>query len=201
MCMPADDGYPDLSFTATDLIGVRILLHPYDEDRDFDRIAGMLSDPMVTGPMGIPHPVPFVEELRRAKRERADRPEIGDWTIFLVENDSETFAGEVGIANWDAEFHIVEIFVSILPEVSGKAIGREAVSLLSGHIFKASPIACIRIQALEMNVVSLKLASSLGFRETGRRYVDADPGRGFVGGIAVMMDLRAHEFRPFEMNE
>jgi RimJ/RimL family protein N-acetyltransferase len=199
--MIASHSHSPSSFFDSTLTSRRLILKPYSEDRDFPNIEKMLSDPRVTGPMGIPVPNFFTEELKRAKKERSERIDAGDWTIFLTKAENETFIGEVGIAEWNSENHIVEIFAAISPDHAGKAYGREAVSTLIERIFSAAPIAQIRTQALETNVGSINLALKLGFRESGTRFVEADPGRGFAGGLAVIMDLRSHEFRRFEIEK
>jgi RimJ/RimL family protein N-acetyltransferase len=63
------------------------------------------------------------------------------------------------------------------------------------HVYGHNSLATIRMQTLATNERALALCARLGFRETGRRYVEADLGRGFIGGIAVILDCRAHEFR------
>ncbi len=192
---------PDQSFFDSVLNGPRLVLRPYSEGRDFEMIAEMLSDPRITAPMGIPVPKPYLEELRRSKQARAENTETGDWSAFITSDEDEIFVGEVGIASWDLENQIAEVFIAVNPDHAGRAYGRDATSLLMEHIFRAAPLACVRMQTLTSNKNALKLAGSLGFRETGRRFALADPGRGFSGGTAIVLDCRAHQFKPFALEE
>jgi len=192
-----DSNYPNDEFFCAVLSGKLLTLEPYSEDRDFYKIADLLSDARVTEPMGIPVPNPYIPQLNIAKKERMESSDSGDWTIFLNENkedEQKIFAGETGIANWNPEARIVEIFTAIHPDFYGKGFGREATAILIKHIFSHDPIVKIRTQALETNMASIKMALKLGFRESGRRFVGPDPGRGFIGGIAVIMDLISHNF-------
>ncbi len=175
----------------------RLILRPYSEERDLDNIAELLADSRVTAPMGIPLPHISVDEIRSAKQKRAQDARSGDWTI-LSSDASESFAGEIGIAEWDVEAHVVSVFTAIHPDYRGAGIGREAMSKLMECIFGTSPIATVRIELLAANTPALKLGERLGFRITGRRFVPPDPILGFVGRNAVIMDCRAHEFKPFE---
>ena len=191
----------DEDFFSATLYGPRLVLNPYSEDRDLDHIAAMLSDPLVTGPMGIPHPALSVEELRRAKQLRAQRPDTGDWSVYLPYKEGDLFTGEVGITDWNPEPQVAEIFIAISSEHFGKAYGREALSCLLEHIFRASRLACARVQVLVGNSKALALAADLGFRETGRRFVPHDPHHGFIGGTAAVLDCRTHHFKPFVLEE
>jgi len=180
-------------FFSAVLKGPRITLLPYSEERDFNNIAHLLSDPTLTAPMGIPNPCPFLEELKRAKQERLSCEDVGDWTAFL-END---FIGEVGIASSNPAFKLVEIFVTIASEQWGKGLGRESVSVLMKHIFNVEAYATVRIRTLISNTKALRMCASLGFKITGSRHVEADPGRGLQEGTWIIADCHLHEFTPF----
>ena len=160
----------------------------------------MFADPRVTAPMGIPHPNPHLDNLRAAKQERLSRADAGDWTVFAFDREDggdEIFAGEVGIASLEPENRVFELFSAIDAGHGHKGYGREAVSMLMTHIFEFEELATIRMQTLITNERALALCRKLGYRETGGRYVEPDFGRGFVGGMAVILDCRIFEFRPF----
>ena len=180
--------------------GQRVILRLYDEARDLDCIYSLLSDPLVTGPLGMPVPSITIENLRLSKRDRTSREDATDWTIFFSENDTELFIGEIGIACWDVENHVVEVFIAIHPDHHGKAYGIEALSVLMDSIYARTQVALVRTQILESNTRSLSMVAKLGFRETGRRFVHPDPLRGFVGGTSVILDCRAHEFCKFSIH-
>jgi RimJ/RimL family protein N-acetyltransferase len=167
-------------------------------------IAAMLRDPVVSGPMGIPEPRITTEDLRLVKESRAQRTDAGDWTAFVRarhDEHEEVFAGEVGVVEWDSDMLVAEVFVAIIPDLGGSGYGREAVSRLTEHIFRSVPLACVRTQALITNARALALATSLGFRETGRRFVLPNLESGFVGGTAAVLDCRAHHFQPFSLSD
>jgi RimJ/RimL family protein N-acetyltransferase len=186
-------------FFSETLRGHRLVLRPYAEERDFDNVAAIFSDPRVTGPIGLPEPRPFLKHLREAKRDRAMSPDVGDWTVFAVSPDNgseKIFAGEVGIGSWEPESKVVELFSAIDASQAGKGYGTEAVSVLMQYIFRHDELATIRMQTLATNERALSLCRKLGYRETGRRYMEPDPGLGFIGGIAVILDCRGYEFKP-----
>lgn len=189
------------SFFEAVLKGPRLVLRPYLEERDLENIAGLFQDPRVTGPIGMPDGSCPLDKVRDAKRARGASEDAGDWTVFATTAEGEAFVGETGIAGWNAETHVVEVFAAISPEYMGMAYGREAVSLLLEHIWRRSPVATARVQALSTNRHALRLAVSLGFRETGRRFVPPDPITGFPGGAGVMLDCRQHEFKPFRLQK
>jgi RimJ/RimL family protein N-acetyltransferase len=176
--------------------GPRLILRPYDEVRDFDNIAQIFSDPRITGPIGIPFPDPFLEHLRQAKRERVGLPDAGEWSVFEPSENGEIFVGEVGVSEWERENQIVELFSAINSDFGGKGYGRESVSILMSQIFTHVPIVTIRMQTLATNERALALCRSLGFHRTGERYLDSDLCRGFVGGMAIILDCRLAEFIP-----
>jgi RimJ/RimL family protein N-acetyltransferase len=189
------------SFFEAVLKGPRLILRPYSEERDLENVAALFQDPRVTGPIGMPDGSRTLEKVRDAKRAREESEDAGDWTVFALASDGEEFAGETGIAGWNVETHVVEVFAAISPERMGMAYGREAVSLLLEHIWRRSPVATARVQVLSTNKRALRLAESLGFRETGRRLVPPDPITGFPGGTGVILDCRQHEFRPFRFEK
>lgn len=193
---------PGVDFFNTVLYGSRMVLRPYSEDRDFDFIVAMFSDPVVTTPIGIPFPDPFIEHLRQSKRSRLLDTMLGDWTVFILdnENSAEIFAGEVGIGNFEPLTQIFEIFTAIVSTHHAKAYGREATSLLMKHIFQKYNLATIRMQTLETNRSALNLCARLGFRVTGSSYFERDVGRGFLGGAGLILDCRLDEFVPFEFD-
>jgi RimJ/RimL family protein N-acetyltransferase len=191
-----DSSKTDSDFFHTVLHGPRLILRPYDEDRDFEKIAAIFSDPRITGPIGIPYPDPFLEHLKFAKRERMYLPDVGEWSVFEISGENENFVGEVGVSEWESENQIVELFAAIKTEFVGKGYGREAVSTVMSWVFSSVPLATIRMQTLSTNERALALCRSLGFRVSGERFMDADLCRGFVGGIAILLDCRMHEFKP-----
>ena len=195
-------------FFSTVLRGPRLVLIPYSEERDFDHIASLYSNPIVSAAIGIPHPAPYVEGLRQAKRDRMERSDVGDWTALVgtetagnSTEEAEVFAGEVGIGQCEFRTLVMEVFIAIDPVHAGKGFGREAASLLIEHIFSHVPLATVRMHTLASNRKLLALGMSLGFRETGERWVEADPARGFAGSFAAILDCRIHEFRKYTRNE
>ena len=188
----------DAGFFDAVLKGSRVVLRPYSEDRDLENIARLLADERVTAPMGVESPDLSRERVRAAKEDRMGRDDAGDWTIFIPVGEDEIFAGEIGIALWEPETHVGEIFAAVHPDLAGKGYGREAASTLIEHIFGLDPVATVRVQTLRSNVKAVKLACSLGFRETGVRFVPPEQSKGFPGGAAVILDVRAYEFRRFE---
>jgi RimJ/RimL family protein N-acetyltransferase len=184
-------------FFASVLTGPRLILRPYSEERDFESIVKMFSDPLVTAPIGIPHPRPFVDGLKMAKLARLAREDTGDWTVFAqVPDNDELFTGEVGIGSHEPETRVFELFVATASENAGKGYGREAVSILMSRIFRSFPQATVRMQTLLSNQRAVRLCLKLGYRESGRRFTEPDWGRGFAGGMAVIMDCRANRYRP-----
>jgi RimJ/RimL family protein N-acetyltransferase len=188
------------SLFSTVLSSDRIVIKPYDESRDFDHIAVMFSDPRVTAPIGIPNPNPFLENLREAKRERALLHDAADWTIYAhhPETNADTFIGEVGIAYLEPYTRVTELFLATTPDNPHQGYGREAVSLLMDHIFRNDPLITIRMQTLSSNIPALSMCAKLGFRITGERYMEPDPGRGFIGGIALILDCRISDYKKYQ---
>ncbi len=179
--------------------GSRLILRTYDEQRDLAPIFEILTDPGVTEPLGLTSPAITIEKLRQSKQERIDSNSSSDWTVFLVVEGAEEIIGEIGIAFWDEENHVVEVFLAIHPEYWGHSYGIEALSTLMSWIFSRSTLAVVRAQILERNTRSLRLVSKLGFRESGRRFVHPDPLSNFEGGTSLMLDCREHEFRRFSI--
>jgi RimJ/RimL family protein N-acetyltransferase len=183
------------------LTGPRVVLRPYSEERDFLNVVSMFSDPAVTSPIGILHPRPFMDGLKNAKRERMACRETADWTVFVRSADNgEHFVGEVGIGSWDPETQVFELFAAIVSEQTGKAYGCEAVSVLMTRIFLSYPHATVRMQTLLSNQKAIGLCLKLGYRESGRRFTEPDWGIGFTGGMAIIMDCRASQFKPFVLS-
>ena len=188
---------PTPDFFSITLRGPRLTLRPYSEDRDFANIAALYQDPRVMAPMGVPLPKDFSDHLRLLKRSRRMSLDSGEWTAFIHEGETEIFAGEFGVTDWNRETMVVEIFCAICAKLSGKAYGREGVSLLMSAIFERDDIASVRITALGTNERSLALCRALGFRQTGSRFMASDPSSGFIGGTAIIFDCRAWEFKAF----
>jgi RimJ/RimL family protein N-acetyltransferase len=190
---------PGAEFFAATLRGPRLVLLAYDEDRDFDNIVLLYSDPVVTDAPGIAFPSPFLDRLRLLKRARMARSDAGEWTAHMQIGDTDFLAGEFGIVEWNDETRVVELFCVVHGVFKGKAYGREGVSALMTHIYGRDPLAAVRMQVLSSNERSMGLCCALGFKETGSRFVQADPVSGFRGGMAAIMDCRAWEFRAFQL--
>ena len=181
------------------LTGPRIELRPYVPSRDDVALFDLLMTPGVRFPLGIPDKKEYIDNLINLKKVRMADPDLGDWTVFLLSTSS--IIGEIGIVSWDKNYQIVEIFCSIHQDFHGRALGREAVSVLLENCFSVPGIIKARFQLLVTNEKSLNLTESLGFHETGRRIVLPDPVRGFAGGTAIILDATADDFKPFELRE
>jgi RimJ/RimL family protein N-acetyltransferase len=199
--MPSDNLIPPYGFFEKIMRSNRLVLKPYEPARDQDSIITMFSDPSVYLPLGFVFPKILLKNHLEGKLERLNSASSGDWSVFLIENDRESFAGEAGIASWDPESQIVELFCAVYPDCRQRGIGRESVSLLVEACFQSSPVLKPRIQAMKSNENSIKLGTSLGFSPAGTVYAPPDPEKGFEGGFAVILDLSISEFKKFRLKE
>ena len=188
-------------FFRQSLTGMRLILKPYDPVSHLHAIANIYSNPDFADSTGISNSRPVVSALIESKSKRMLRSDTGDWTIFLSNSKEMPIIGEAGIAMWDDEIFVAEIFCAIDPARWGNGFGGESVSILLTHCFAESPILTARIQALRSNVKSIRMAASLGFIESGTRSVQPELSRGFIGGMVSIMDLTLRNFNPFKLEE
>jgi len=189
---------PD-GFFSEEFESPRLRVRPYDENLDIVRISEMFADLLIYTQLGFCSPAMSEEKIRLSKCDRNENRFSGDWTIFTNDEGGD-FVGEVGISYIDFENETAGIFETIGSKHSGKAYGREASSILIGHIFDNLSIRRIRVEALSSNERAVSLAVSLGFQLSGMLYLPGNPITGFRGGNGIILDLARSDFKPFSVD-
>lgn len=137
----------------------RLLLRPARTD-DLDGLHAILSDPQAMAYWSSP-PHADIEETRDWLGSMiAIQPSEGE--DFIVEHEGQ-LVGKAGL------WRFPEIGFIFHPDYWGSGFAKEALSLILDRAFEVHELQKVDADVDPRNALSLKLLTSLGFRETGRK--------------------------------
>ncbi len=171
------------------LQGARLQLRPPRAGDVAARLA-VLQDPgLLSMAYGVALPAPAALPRERAENWLARLSVEYGWVIecegraigsaLLTDVDPTDARARLAIGLFD-------------PEMIGKGLGREAVSLMLGHAFGAMELHRVSLRVLARNIRAIRCYSACGFREEGRERQSARVSEGWEDD--VIMGILASEF-------
>jgi RimJ/RimL family protein N-acetyltransferase len=146
------------------LEGPQVRLRPPDP-KDQARLFAWFSDPEIVAPFDRFVPEPYEEFVRSMRTDPDDATSLNP--RFVIERRTDGLAvGVVGHFRPHPVLETVEVWY-IVGERSarGQGLGREAVRLLTDHLFATTSVERVAATCDVENVPSARLAEGLGFRQ------------------------------------
>jgi RimJ/RimL family protein N-acetyltransferase len=148
------------------LSGRRVVLRPVVAD-DAPLMFADLSDPEANHLTGT-HQTFTLQQIEQWCATRCEQEDRLD--LAIIDRDTDTWAGEVVINDWDADNRSCGFRIALGPAARNRGLGSEATALILDHVFDAiddPPVNRVSLEVFDFNRRALTVYERAGFRREG----------------------------------
>lgn len=148
------------------LVGRRVVLRPVAAG-DAPAMFADLADAEAVRLTGT-HRTFTREQIQQWCATRCDQEDRLD--LAIVDRESNLWAGEVVINEWDADNRSCGFRIALGPAARNRGLGSEATALVLGHVFDAiddPPVNRVSLEVFAFNRRALTVYERAGFRREG----------------------------------
>ncbi|SHG45178.1 diamine N-acetyltransferase [Ornithinibacillus halophilus] len=142
------------------ILGQKIILRPFDVEKDFPYIEECMQDPVVIKYTGSSDDYNREEvyEWYRTRKDQADRLDLA-----IVDQSTKIMVGEVVVNLFDETRNSMNFRILIGPRGRDKGLGTEATQLIVDYIFKETSLKELTLSVFAFNPRAKRVYEKIGF--------------------------------------